>query len=245
MPTNRGAHPEDAEQFGTPEHARLRGAVRDLSWLRSRGYTGRAPQELVGNRYRLKRRQRDAVARSSCSDAKRTHRLHTRRGWDGGDGHVLHVDTFNVLITVEALLGGAYVLVGRDKAYRDVDPVQGTYRVAHQTQPALHRIAETLQILHPARVSWHLDQSVSNAGRVKEQLTDVSSVTGIPWDVSVHDDVDETLSGLSAPVATSDSAILDASEGWVPVEAMVHARGCFDANVVDLRPDGERSEGPL
>jgi hypothetical protein len=38
-------------------------------------------------------------------------------------GQDLVVDGFNVLITVEALLGGAFLFVGRDTAYRDVNPI--------------------------------------------------------------------------------------------------------------------------
>jgi len=242
MPTNRGAHPEDPELFGTAQHARLRAAVRDLAWLRSRGYTGASPRGLVGNRYRLQRRQRDAVARSACSDAQRAHRLRIRRSPKAVDGAQIHIDAFNVLITVEALLGGAYLFLGRDTAYRDVNPVRGTYRIAHQTMPALHRLADTLHALHPSSVVWHLDRSVSNVGRVKERLTTVSSERGHSWRLVEETDVDGSLCAVSAPIVTSDSAILDASEAWLPLEALVHAQHVPDANVVDLRPDGERSD---
>jgi hypothetical protein len=156
----------------------------------------------------------------------------------------IHVDAFNLLITVEAMLGGAYLFVGRDHAYRDVDPVQGTYRVAHQTRPALHRLADTLHALGVASVVWHLDRSVSNVGRVKDRLATVSSERGHDWQIAEETDVDGTLCTVSAPVVTSDSAILDASEAWVPLEALVHARQAPEANVVDLRPDGERSPWP-
>ena len=173
MPSNRGAHPEDAEQFGSDQLDRLRGAVRDLSWLRSRGYSGPAVRKLVGDRYRLKRRQRNAVARSACSDAERKHRLHARLSPHAVVGETVHVDAFNALITIEAALGGAYLFVGRDTAYRDVDPLQGTYRVVRQTTPALELLATTLQSLAPETVIWHLDRSVSNLGRVKARLKEV------------------------------------------------------------------------
>lgn len=244
MPANRGAHPEDPEQFGSPQLDRLRAAVRDLSWLRTRGYGGQSASELVGNRYQLRRRQRNAVARSACSDAERAHRLGARLPPEAIAGQELHLDGFNVLITVEAMLGGAYLFMGRDAAYRDVDPVQGTYRVAHQTVPALRHLADTLQALRPARVTWHLDRSVSNVGRVKTQIADASSATGSAWTPVVEDKVDATLRDVPAPIVTSDSAVLDAVDAWLPLEALVHARHVPDAHVVDLRPDGERSRSP-
>jgi len=242
MPSNRGPHPEDAEQFGTAQHAQLRAAVRDLSWLRSRGYGDGAAQKLVGDRYRLKRRQRNAVARSACTDAERAHRLHARLSPSEVAGREVHVDTFNALITVEAALGGAYLFVGRDTAYRDVNPLEGTYRIVRQTDSAVERLTTTLQSLDPARVIWHLDRSVSNVGRVKKRLADASSETDGAWRLKEQEDVDAALcSSPSNTVVTSDSTILDATEAWLHLEALVRARHAPDANVVDLRPDGERS----
>lgn len=244
MSSNRGAHPEDAEQFGTAQSARLRAAVRDLSWLRSREYGDRAAQKLVGDRYRLKRRQRDAVARSACSDAERAHRLHARLPPREVSDREVHVDAFNVLITVEAVLGGAYLFVGRDTAYRDVNPLKGTYRIVRQTRPAIERLTDTLRVLAPARVTWHLDRSVSNVGRVKERLADASSASDYAWGVVEEENVDAALRNTSNLVVTSDSEILDAANSWLHLEALVHAHHVPEANVVDLRPDGERSAGP-
>ena len=244
MPSNRGAHPEDAEQFGPEQHDRLRAAVRDLSWLRTQGYSGPAVRKLVGNHYRLKRRQRNAITRSACSDAERKHRLHARLSPQAVAEKTVHVDAFNALITVEAALGGAYLFVGRDTAYRDVDPLQGTYRIVRQTTPALELLATTLQSLAPEGVIWHLDRSISNVGRVKERLGEVLSETDLAGRLMEEKDVDAALCIASGPVVTSDSAILDESDAWLHLEALVHGRHIPDAHVVDLRPDGERSSWP-
>jgi hypothetical protein len=221
MPSNRGPHPDDPEQFGADQHERLRAAVRDLSWLRSRGYSGGSPRTLVGDRYQLKLRVR-------CSPEEVA-------------GRALHVDAFNVLITVEAALGGAYLFVGRDTAYRDVDPLRGTYRIVQQTDPALALLADTLTVLDLEGVTWHLDDSVSNVGRVKARLRRMASERGLAWRLVQEDDVDATLCDATAPVVTSDSAILDATTAWLHLEALVHRRHVPSAHVVDLRPDGERT----
>lgn len=242
MPANRGAHPEDAEQFDSSQWSRLRKAVRDLSWLRSRGYSGSAPKKLVGDRYHLKRRQRNAVARSACSDAERAHRLRARLPPEAVAGRKVAIDGFNVLITIEAALGGGYVFVGRDTAFRDVNPVKGTYRIVRQTDPALALLTDVLSSLNLDGVVWHLDRSVSNVGRVKTRLQDRAPRSGLPWEIVEHDHVDAALCDTSDPVVTSDSTILDASESWLPLEALVHARDESDPNLVDLRPDGERSD---
>lgn len=244
MPSNRGAHPEDPEQFGSSEWSRLRAAVRDLSWLRSRGYGGSATRKLVGDRYNLKRRQRNAVARSSCSDAERAHRLAARLSPGEGRGRQVDVDAFNALITVEAALGGAYLFVGRDSAYRDVNPLQGTYRIVRQTDSAIEVLAETLRALDLGKVAWYLDRSVSNVGRVKARLRAAAPDAEGAWEFVERDDVDGALCESPHPVVTSDSAILDATDAWLPLEAFVHARHLPEPNLVDLRPDGERSALP-
>ncbi|MFB6098031.1 MAG: DUF434 domain-containing protein [Salinibacter sp.] len=244
----------DPEHFGPAQYDRLRDAVRDLSWLRSRGYTGTAPKKLVGDHYRLTRRQRNAVARSACSDAERAHRLQARVFPRDVEGRDVHIDAFNVLITVEAALGGAYLFVGRDTAYRDVNPLQGSYRIVQQTMPALESLTDALAALAPRQVTWHLDRSISNVGRVKKRLRKMGRGVDLGWCLEEGNDVDEALQRVTSPVVTSDSAILDRSEAWLHLEALVHHRYVPEAHVVDLRPDGERSawgpggawpEGPL
>ena len=88
----------------------FRAAVQDLSWLRSRECSGAAPQKLVRDRYQLKRRQRDAVARSARTDAERAHRLHARQSPRKVAGREVHIDAFNVLIPLEAALERAYLI---------------------------------------------------------------------------------------------------------------------------------------
>ncbi|HSG88818.1 MAG TPA: DUF434 domain-containing protein, partial [Pseudomonadales bacterium] len=68
---HRGPHPDDARLFAPDTVGPLRTAVGDLSWLFSRGYAERSAVKVVGDRYRLRERQRIALRRSACSDAAR------------------------------------------------------------------------------------------------------------------------------------------------------------------------------
>ncbi len=241
MTSHRSAHPEDQEQFSPSQLLVLRAAVRDLSWLRSRGYGDASSIKMVGDRYRLKRRQRDAVARSACSDAERAHRLVRRREPSSLAGRWIDVDGFNVLITVEGLLGGAYVFVGRDRAYRDVDPVQGTYRLVEETGPAIESVRNALQELGVKGVSWWLDAHVSNVGRLKTRLAHLSP-TSIGWEIRVRESVDDLLAESDRILSTSDSDILDRVDSWCSIEQIVCANLSTGYNVRDLRPrrDGSR-----
>lgn len=240
MPSHRGAHPQDAEQFADSELPDLRAAVYDLSWLRTRGYGDSAALKLVGDQYRLKRRQRNAVARCACRDQEREHRLRALLSPPDLKGAHLDIDAFNVLIPVEGALGGAYLFVGRDRAIRDVNPVQGTYRIVEETTPALRAIQQTLQELAVSGVTWHLDEHVSNVGRVKAKLGQIAPGSERTWRITVEPNVDASLKQASGPVATSDSAILDASSSWIHLEATVISHQSIPAVVRDLRPQGER-----
>jgi len=155
MPSNRGPHPEDAEQFASAQHDRLRQAVRDT-------------------------------------------------------------------------------------AYRDVNPIRGTYRIVRQTDEALGCLVRTLRTLGPSQVIWHLDRSIANVGRVQARLQEIAADEDLGWCVEQGDHVDATLRNTPDPVATSDSAILEATDDWSHLGALVLVRLAPEANLVDLRPDGER-----
>lgn len=234
MASHRGPHPEDEELFAPDQLPRLRAAVHDLSWLRSRGYGDSSSLKLVGDRYALRRRQRNVVARSACSDAEKRSRSSRRLSVDALSGRWIHVDGFNVIIRVEGLLGGAYVFLGRDGAYRDVDPVAGTYRLVEETGPAIRLLRRTLQEVGVEGVRWWLDSHVSNVGRLKKELA-AQSPRSLGWEIHVSSEVDRRLEQSRHPVATSDSAILDEVDHWCAIETGVLRRRRPARTVRDLR----------
>lgn len=127
---HRGQHPSDAGLFGESQVPKLQQAVRDLSWLLSRGYAEKSSLRLVGDRYRLQSRQRLAVARSSCSrQAASRWRLHALPE-EAMRGNTLFIDGFNLLITLESALSGGFILEGVDGCYRDMASIHGSYKRA-------------------------------------------------------------------------------------------------------------------
>jgi hypothetical protein len=75
---HRGPHPDDAALFGRPDiQHTLRLAAGDLAWLLGRHYAPTAALTLVGNRYQLHERQRQALARAVAAPAV-GHRRHLR-----------------------------------------------------------------------------------------------------------------------------------------------------------------------
>lgn len=234
--SHRGPHPEDAALFSAEAWPRLRSAVADLSWLLSRGYALPGAIQVVGNRYELEARQRQAVVRSACSDEALERRRATETDPSALAGVTLLVDGYNVLTTVEAALGGAVVLLGRDGTCRDIAGIHGTYRRVDETLPALKCVGTYLAQLKVARCVWYLDAPVSNSGRLKGVIEEVARDAGGPWTVHVVPNPDVELSqARGAIIASADSVILDRCERWVSLAREVVARLEVMPRVVDLR----------
>ncbi|MES2706344.1 MAG: DUF434 domain-containing protein [Verrucomicrobiota bacterium] len=225
--SHRGLHPQDAELFSAPHLPALRTATEELSWLLGRGYAPLSSLKLVGDRHALRERQRDLVSRAACTDAQRLSRRATRLSPDAVRGADLFIDGFNLLITLEAALGGGLVFKARDGALRDLASVHGTYRAVEETDPALLLAGETLAEYGPASVTWLFDQPVSNSGRLVQRVRGLAETRGWPWEVRLSRNPDQDLMALPAGgiAVTTDSLILDhAPGGWLPLSELILSR---------------------
>lgn len=232
--SHRGPDPRDALVFASDQWPRMREAVAELSWLLSRGYAEASALKLVGDRHALAERQRMAVRRCACSDDSRSGRRARCVTSPEVRGRRLLIDGFNVLTTVEAALGGAVVLMGRDGAYRDLAGVHGTYRRVEETRPAVDLVGSLLDTLGIGEAAWYLDSPVSNSGRLAAILRELASERGWRWDVELAFSADPILAASHEVVATADSAILDRAARWFPLARMVIETSVPSARVIDL-----------
>jgi hypothetical protein len=189
--------------------------VADLSWLLSRGYADKAGLALVGDHLSLTQRQRLAVMRSACSDDHLSGRLARRVPAEELGRRPMAIDGYNVLITLEAALSGAFLFEGRDGCLRDLASIHGTYRRVEETLPAVERIGAFLTERSAPDVLWLLDSPVSNSGRLKTLIECQAREHGWPWKVELCTNPDSLLARTDRVVATSDSVILDACARWV------------------------------
>ena len=235
---HRGPHPQDAELFGDAALPRLRAATADLSWLLSRGYALPGALQVVGNRYELEARQRQAVTRCACTDEAKQRRGAAEVTAGALAGSTLLIDGYNVLTTVEAALGGAVVLHARDGAYRDIAGVHGTFRHVMETIPSLTRIGATAAGLGVARCVWFLDAPVSNSGRLKGTIESLAAQFAWPWEVRVVPDPDVDLvappSTASDVIATADAGILGACGPWFSLAKAVILERVAGVRIIDL-----------
>lgn len=222
--------------FGKSELPTLCRAVYDLSWLESRGYPPDTTLKLVGDRYRLKTRQRDAVRQSSCSDEALETRTSALAPLKELRGESLSIDGFNLLITLEAAFGGGVVIRGRDRCMRDLSSVHGTYRQVEETERAARLVGEVLSQAGAREVHWLLDRPVSNSGRLRAMLAELGEKQGWPWTVELDYNPDHCLMRCNTLVVTNDAVVLDAEVKWVNLAAHVIQTHIPQAWVIDLAP---------
>jgi hypothetical protein len=231
---HRGAHPADQKLFAPKHHETLRQAVRDLSWLLSRGYAPAASLKLVGDHYALKERQRLAVARAACSDQQQRLRRQSLLLLESIKGESLLIDGFNLIVTMEAALSGGVLIRCRDGCVRDMSSVHGSYRSVAETGKAIQLISETLLGAEPSSAVWLLDQPVSNSGRLAQRIREMAAEGGWPWSVEVVMNPDKVLRSSDQIVVTADSNILDGAKRWINLGAILVTQRLPQAWVVDL-----------
>ncbi len=234
---HRGPHPSDPALFAETELPRLRQAASDYRWLLSRGYASDAALKLVGDHFQLVRRQRMAVARSSCSEETRQERVRRRVRIAELAGRQLAVDGFNCLITVETALSSGVVLVGAEGAHRDLASVHGTYRRVIETRTALDCLIELVCEAAPASATWYLDSPVSNSGKLASMMREAFEAAGLDWRVELVNNADREIAATGGVAASSDSWLLDSAPAWVDLAGAVVECRVPGAWVVDFVVD--------
>ncbi|MBN2506402.1 MAG: DUF434 domain-containing protein [Verrucomicrobia bacterium] len=231
---HRGAGPEDERLFAPDTVPVLRAATSDLCWLLSRGYAAHSALELVGNRHALRDRQRLAVGRCACADLSLAGRAERCVEPAALRGQALWLDGYNVLMALEAALGGGVVLVGRDGCCRDLLGIHGSYHKVQETVPALGLVGELTRDWGVTACRWWLDRPVSNSGRLKTLILDVAAQHGWNWQCDLVMNPDAVLADSSDVVATADSAVLDRCRRWVNLARRAIDKRIPRARLVDL-----------
>jgi hypothetical protein len=231
---HRGAHPEDARLFTGEQIPRLREATSDLSWLLGRGYAIKAAVKIVGDRYALTERQRLAVSRAACSEERKHARSARCVAPDGLANRCVVIDGFNLIITMEAALGGGMLLHCQDGCIRDLSSVHGSYRAVEETERAIIIIGEALENLRAGSARWLLDKQVSNSGRLAALLRQIASEHAWAWEIEVVFNPDREMAA-SDLIITSDSTVLDAGVWWINFGAYLIANEFTGAWMVELQ----------
>lgn len=190
--------------------------------------------QLVGNRYRLNSRQRHALRRMSASDECIKLRQAKTCSTDDLLQGDIEIDGFNLLILLENALSGAYLFKCRDGTYRDISSVHGSYKRVAKTEAAIMLVGEALSRLQPKTVRWYFDRPVSNSGRLKDWLLQISQEQGWDWEVNLVFSPDKKLVHSGAIVISSDALVLDKTSQWFNFAAHLIEKKQLAAHIIEV-----------
>jgi hypothetical protein len=232
---NRGKNTGDDTLFGSAKQLdKMKSAVQDMQYLLSRNYAEKASSELVGNHYRLKTRQIQAVRGASASETQLQNRKSKQLKISELKVKTLYLDGFNVLILLESLLSGAYIFEGTDGCFRDLSGVFGTYKRVNQTQKAIELVASFFHKSHAEKLIWIFDKPVSNSGRIKQMIMDFAIENNLNWNVELEFNPDKFLAENAEILVTSDAWILDHCKSWFNLIGYLIQEENLSANVIKM-----------
>ena len=212
---SRGKEGSDDRLFGDPNmQSKMREAIKDISYLLSRGFSEKSSVALVGSRYKLNNRQQRAVQGMSEAAHKLEKRAATCLLPNQLTEKEVYLDGFNVLIMLESALSGAYLFKGLDGCYRDLSSVHGTYKKVKQTPEAIQLIANFLQENKVKKATWIFDKPVSNSGRLKTMLREFTEEHNYHWEIILENNPDKYIAESGHIAISSDAWILDNSKAW-------------------------------
>ena len=203
----RGYVSSDDQEFGPDAIEKLYKARDDLFYLINNGYKIKIASIFVGNHYLLSERQRMALVRAvSSRDAIKIRK--DKEVFCDLKGETVNIDGFNTIITLEVALSNSLLVKCMDGTIRDLAGLRGTYRLIDKTQVAIIRICEKLEEYKVGTAMFYLDAPVSNSGRLKELILELSKDFNFKVQVENINNVDSVLEKLDN-VITSDAIILD------------------------------------
>lgn len=231
---NRGKQPNDDKIFAPKWLPIFKEAVNDLCYLITKNYNSNSATQIVGNRYKLNKRQQKAIYRVSSGDHQNEIRHQKEMNPAALNDQIIAIDGFNILILLENALSGAYIFKGRDGTYRDISSVHGSYKRVIKTKDAILLVGNTLKALNIKSAIWYLDRPISNSGLLKTQLSEISTEHEFNWDVRLVYSPDKVLAESEHVAISSDGWILDNVERWFNLGAYIIENEIKETNTLVL-----------
>lgn len=229
---SRGYVPTDEKEFNADNIRLLRQVQKDISYLIDRGYDLEHSVTFLCNRFGMSKRQRMALLRSTTKQDEIQKRM--EKEVSGSlSGKTVHLDGFNQIITLEVALSGTTLLLCMDGTVRDLAGLHGTYKLIDKTDMAISLIYKQLTKLDASGAIFYIDSPVSNSGRLKQRILELSGNYTIKTEVYILHDVDKTLYNKEN-VVTGDGIILDNCISWVNLSKQIIMENFPDYPFADL-----------
>ncbi|NMR34758.1 DUF434 domain-containing protein [Chryseobacterium aquaticum] len=208
-----------------------------MQYLLSRGFAEKASSELIGNHYRLKTRQIQAVRGASASENQIQNRKSKQLTISDLNNKTVYLDGFNILILLESLLSEAYIFEGVDGCFRDLSGVFGTYKRVNQTFASIEWITTFFKKAKVEKLVWVFDKPVSNSGRIKQIILDFAIENHLNWEVELEFNPDKFLVENAEITVSSDAWILDHCKNWFNLVGYLIDEEKLSVNLVKMFND--------
>lgn len=192
----------------------LHDAREDLRDLLNKDYKKKVALDFVCNHHSISKEDRNLLSRTTFSD-KDSEAIKSKEIFLSKlTGEKIAIDTYNVIITMEAVLYGD-PLVCDDGVIRDDAGVFGKYRMSGRTTDILMRISQAFSSYKPSEVVFFIDKQVSRSGELAK------AIESLQWCVPVRtfltNNVDHDIKESGLLVATADSGIIKYLDSFIDI----------------------------
>jgi hypothetical protein len=220
----------------------LQNAAADFRFLLARAYPRRAALTLVGNRYGLSHTARQLLHRGVFASAVAAARRAKLRRLRDFPGRPLALDGHNVLITLECALRKLPLVAADDGFIRDVGQVSRAFKVSPATDRVLTLVADYLAAQAPGPLQVFYDAPLSLSGELAGRTREIWAARGLAVKAAAVPVPERQLAAFDGPIATSDTALIDARETVVDLAGEI-IRGQPQWSVIDLEGENAKAEG--
>ena len=214
-------------------------AAEDLRYLLARGYRREPALKLVGDKRRLSRLERLMLYRGVYDGATAEARRRKLADPAEASGRRLAVDGYNVLITLEAALSGAPLILCDDGVVRDLTASHGKHKATERTAKALRLLIGFLKEAKPSEANFFFDSQVGGSGELAAKVGRMLAEAGLKGSARAVKRGDKAALLGGEIVATSDSALIDKARLAIDIaQKIIRERGL--AEPIKLTDPGRR-----
>jgi hypothetical protein len=204
-------------------------------WL-EKNYPQKTVLKLVGDRYALSGIQRTMLYRGIAvenQDRKRTEKITDE---EGVKRQIIHIDGYNVLITIGSYLNGNTVFISTDGLLRDTTESHGTLFKAVIINKTLDLLIKYLQHLSITSTLFYLDSPVKGSDDIFRSVSTRLHENNISGKALLYESPDHYIKTASKGIiASSDTGIVDSSSLKIFDLSYHCLRHHFHPDFIDLR----------
>jgi len=192
------------------ESSPIKQAAKDARYLLGRGYPREQVLVWVGDRYSLSAPDRHVIRRGVFARSEAKQRRGRLGSFSSLAGRLVGVDGHNVLITLETALSGGRLLLADDGVVRDIAALGRHHRPTARTWRAAELMLSALRRAEAKGALILLEAKLPKSGELAKELRRLLGAEKLTGDALALPVPEKGLLTHQGPVATSDSALLDA-----------------------------------